>query len=193
MGINEKMGKMYADTKLLNGGVYFIDLTPIFRANDGSIKKSMYLPDRFHPSPLGYLNLLKSLVPTLNEIYLSYDSAHVTPQLPDTVSLKGSLAQPKPVKINDANSPAENPDIRGGDAAKSKAREIALELELKKQREAQEKLDRERAFTSVVPKDDVDVSNTDKATSPGDSVRPSDTLPPGKKSYEMIDLEAGDR
>merc|ERR1711871_133174 len=115
MGINEKMGKMYADTKLLNGGVYFVDLTPIFRANDGSIRKSMYLPDRFHPSPLGYLNLLKSLVPTLDEIYRTYDTGHVTPQLPDSVSSKGSLAHPKPVKIKDPNSAAENPDIRGGD------------------------------------------------------------------------------
>ena len=191
--VNEKLGKMYADTKLLNGGVYFVDLTPIFRANDGSIRKSMYLPDRFHPSPLGYLNLLKSLVPTLDEIYRTYDTGHVTPQLPDSVSSKGSLAHPKPVKIKDPNSAAENPDIRGGDAAKEKAREIALELELKKQQEAQEKLKREREFTSVVSREDVDVSNENSASHQSNSVISTNTLPTSTKAYEMIDLEAGDR
>ena len=54
--------------------------------------------DRFHPSPLGYLNLLKSLVPTLDDIYTSYDPAHVSPQLPDAASLKASLAH-KGVRI----------------------------------------------------------------------------------------------
>ena len=197
--VNEKLGKMYADTKLLSGGVYFVDLTPIFRATDGSIRKSMYLSDRFHPSPLGYLNLLKSLVPTLDDIYTSYDPAHVSPQLPDAASLKASLAQPKPVKIRDPNSGAENPDIRGGDAAKSKAREIALELVVKQQREAQEKLERERAFTSVVPKDDGTVSDNNdglprQSLSPiVDAVSLPDAPPASTKVYSMIDLETGDR
>jgi lysophospholipase L1-like esterase len=44
--LNRKISELYAHSKLLNGSITFVDLTPLFRAKDFSIKKNMYLADR---------------------------------------------------------------------------------------------------------------------------------------------------
>ena len=64
---NEKLSTTFADTTLLDGQITFIDLTNLFRAKDGSIKRNMYLPDRFHPSSEGLIAILKNLQVVLDQ------------------------------------------------------------------------------------------------------------------------------
>lgn len=45
--INRLLSSMYSETTLLNGAITFVDLTPLFRAKDGSMKANMYLTDRY--------------------------------------------------------------------------------------------------------------------------------------------------
>ena len=70
--INKRINEIYADTKLLNGAVTAVDLTPLFKTKDGAIKVNMYLADRFHPSTQGYNNLIRAVRPLFDEIYVAH-------------------------------------------------------------------------------------------------------------------------
>ena len=79
--INKQVSDLYAETKLLNGGITFVDLTPLFRGKDGSIKKNMYMADRFHPSLEGYTSMMKALRPLLDEVFVSIQQKNISPAI----------------------------------------------------------------------------------------------------------------
>ena len=90
--INKRINEMYADTKLLNGAITAVDLTPLFKAKDGAIKLNMYLQDRFHPSKQGYSSLVRAVRPLFDEIFVAHKvSAVVTGRGVGTGALRGTV------------------------------------------------------------------------------------------------------
>jgi lysophospholipase L1-like esterase len=88
---NRLLSDKYSETTLLNGAITFVDITPLFKAKDGSIKKNMYMADRFkilfynhleditdsftsnrfHPSHEGYESMIKAVRPLLDEVFVN--------------------------------------------------------------------------------------------------------------------------
>ena len=183
--VNKLISDMYSETKLLNGGVTFVDLTPLFRAKDGSIRKNMYLADRFHPSSIGYIHILKSIVPILDEMFITRDPSHQSVTLPTTVR---PVAQPVPKPPPAPLSPeTEDISVRGGDAAKQAAIHIARSIERKKQEKDNMDLGMINSVESA--SDERSASSVSSSRTTAHESVPI-TSPDRIKVYEMIDLEA---
>ena len=87
--VNRRISELYAQTKLLNGAITAIDLTPLFKTKDGSMKLNMYTADRFHPSTLGYQSIIRALQPLLGEIIVAHGSSKPAQVSVSNLSLRG--------------------------------------------------------------------------------------------------------
>ena len=87
--VNRRISELYAQTKLLNGAITAIDLTPLFKTKDGSMKLNMYTADRFHPSTLGYQSIIRALQPLFGEIIVAHGSSKPAQVSVSNLSLRG--------------------------------------------------------------------------------------------------------